>query len=180
MSNDTTLSRRGLLTNLGMLLNGCVAAALAIPAIQFLLSSLTHGCANGRVDWVTLGPIDQFPEGETKLATFWDRLADPTENKTVNAACWVRHIKGEQFQVFAVNCVHLGCPVRWFRQSGLFICPCHGGSYYRDGSRASGPPGRGLHEYPYKIDNGLITIQTGEITIPGVGASLMRKAQRCA
>ncbi len=46
---------------------------------------------------------------------------------------------GNKFQVFAINCAHLGCPVRWFAQSKLFLCPCHGGAYYEDGSRASGP-----------------------------------------
>ena len=61
---------------------------------------------------------------------------------------------GEKFQVFAINCAHLGCPVRWFPQSGLIHVPCHGGAYYRDGSRASGPPERGLFEYPYKVENG--------------------------
>ena len=49
------------------------------------------------------------------------------------------------FQVFAINCAHLGCPVRWFPESRLFMCPCHGGVYYEDGSRASGPPPRGLY-----------------------------------
>ena len=48
------------------------------------------------------------------------------------------------FQVFAINCAHLGCPVRWFPQSRLFMCPCHGGAYYEDGSRASGSAGAGL------------------------------------
>jgi Rieske Fe-S protein len=47
------------------------------------------------------------------------------------------------------------------------MCPCHGGAYYRDGSRASGPPERGLFEYPHKIANGLITIQAGELPTPG-------------
>jgi Rieske Fe-S protein len=84
------------------------------------------------------------------------------------------------FQVFAVNCAHLGCPVRWFPQSGLFMCPCHGGAYYRDGSRASGPPERGLFEYPHKVEKGLITIHAGEMPTPGPGASLMRKATPCA
>jgi len=32
------------------------------------------------------------------------------------------------------------------------MCPCHGGAYYADGSRASGPPERGLFEYRYKIE----------------------------
>ena len=180
MSNDTTFSRRGLLMKLGMVFNGCVAAALAVPIGRFLLSSITRGRANGYLDWVSLGPVTQFPEGETRLATFRNPLVMPTDGKTVDTACWVRRVEGDQFQVFAVNCAHLGCPVRWFPQSGLFMCPCHGGAYYRDGSRASGPPERGLFEYPYKVENGLITIQAGEMPTPGPGASLMRKEPPCA
>jgi len=84
----------------------------------------------------------------------------------------VRRIEGDQFQVFAVNCAHLGCPVRWFPQSGLFMCPCHGGAYYRDGARASGPPERGLFEYPFKVENGEITIHAGELPTPGQTATL--------
>jgi len=180
MPNDTTFSRRGLLMKLGMLFNGCVAAALAVPIGRFLLSSITRGRANGYLNWVSLGPVGQFPEGETRLATYRNPLVMPTDGKTVDTACWVRRVEGDRFQVFAVNCAHLGCPVRWFPQSGLFMCPCHGGAYYRDGSRASGPPERGLFEYPNKVENGLITIQAGELPTPGPGASLTRKAPPCA
>jgi Rieske Fe-S protein len=179
MTNVTTISRRGLFMKLGVLLNGVVAAALAVPIGRFLLSSITRARANGYLDWVSLGSVSQFPDGETRLATFRNPLVMPTDGKTVDTACWVRHVEGDQFQVFAVNCAHLGCPVRWFPQSGLFMCPCHGGAYYRDGSRASGPPERGLFEYPYKVENGLITIQAGEMPTPGPGASLMRKEPRC-
>ena len=180
MSNETTFSRRGLLMKLGIFFNACVAAALAVPIGRFLLSSITRGRANGYLDWVSLGPVTQFPEGETRLATFRNPLVMPTDGKTVDTACWVRRVEGDRFQVFAVNCAHLGCPVRWFPQSGLFMCPCHGGAYYRDGSRASGPPERGLFEYPHKVENGLITIQAGEMPTPGPGASLMRKEPPCA
>jgi Rieske Fe-S protein len=180
MSNDTTLSRRGLFMKLGILFNACVGAALAVPIGRFLLSSITRGRANGYLDWVSLGSVSQFPEGETRLATFRNPLVMPTDGKTVDTACWVRRIQGDRFQVFAVNCAHLGCPVRWFPQSGLFMCPCHGGAYYRDGSRASGPPERGLFEYPNKVENGLITIQAGELPTPGPRASLMKKGPPCA
>jgi hypothetical protein len=71
--------------------------------------------------------------------------------------------------------------VRWFPQSGLFMCPCHGGAYYRDGSRASGPPERGLFEYPYKVKDGVVTIQAGELPTPGSPtASLLGQKSPCS
>ena len=181
MSNENTLSRRGLFMKMGMLFNGLVAIALALPIVRFLLSSLTRGRGDAYLSWVPLGRVNEFPEGETRLVTFQNPYVMPTDGKTVDTACWVRRIEGDQFQVFAVNCAHLGCPVRWFPQSGLFMCPCHGGAYYRDGSRASGPPERGLFEYPHKIENGLITIQAGELPTPGSAtASQFGKKPPCA
>jgi quinol---cytochrome c reductase iron-sulfur subunit, bacillus type len=180
MSNETLLSRRGLFMKLGILFNGVVAAGLAVPIVRFLVSSVTLGRQNAYTSWVPLGRVNEFPEGETRLATFRSPFVMPSDGKTADTACWVRRIEGEQFQVFAVNCAHLGCPVRWFPQSGLFMCPCHGGAYYRDGSRASGPPERGLFEYPIKIEDGVITIRAGELPTPGPTAALGREKPPCA
>jgi Rieske Fe-S protein len=180
MSNENVISRRALFMKLGILFNGLVATALAVPMVRFLLSSITRGRGNAYLSWVPLGSVKEFPEGETRLATFRNPYAMPTDGKTVDTACWVRRIKGDQFQVFAINCAHLGCPVRWFPQSGLFMCPCHGGAYYRDGSRASGPPERGLFEYPHKVENGLVTIQAGELPTPGGPIALIKGKPPCA
>lgn len=178
--NESTISRRSLFTKLGILVNGLVATALAFPMTRFLFSSVTRGSGNAYLSWVPLGSVNEFPEGETRLATFKNPYVMPTDGKTVDTACWVRRVAGEQFQVFAVNCAHLGCPVRWFPQSALFMCPCHGGAYYRDGSRASGPPERGLFEYPHRVENGLVTIQAGELPTPGGVAALLGKKPTCA
>jgi len=180
MSNENMVSRRGLFMKIGIFFDGLVAIALAWPVGRFLLSSVTHSRGKAYVSWVPLGHVSDFPEGETRLATFRNPYVMPTDGKTADTACWVRRIVGEQFQVFAVNCAHLGCPVRWFPQSGLFMCPCHGGAYYRDGSRASGPPERGLFEYPHKIENEWVTIQAGELPTPGLSAALIAGKLPCA
>src|ERR1700739_122586 len=179
MSTDKTLSRRGLFMKAGILFNGLAAMVLAVPIVRFLLSSVTRGRANRYLSWVSLGSVSQFPEGETRLATFRNPYVTPTDGKTADTACWVRRVAGDQFQIFAINCAHLGCPVRWFPQSSLFMCPCHGGAYYQDGSRASGPPERGLFEYPYKVQNGLLTIQAGELPTPGSAIALLKGNSPC-
>jgi Rieske Fe-S protein len=75
----------------------------------------------------------------------------------------VRRLDGERFQVFAINCTHLGCPVRWFQESGLFMCPCHGGVFYQDGRHASGPPPRPLYQYEHRIRDGKLEVRGGQI-----------------
>ena len=166
-STGDSVSRRGFFMKLGILFNGFAALVLAVPVVRFLFASVTRGRENGYLSWVPLGNVTNFPEGETRLATFRNPFVMPTDGKTVDTACWVRRVASDRFQVFAINCAHLGCPVRWFPQSGLFMCPCHGGAYYRDGSRASGPPERGLFEYPYKIENDVLTINAGQLPTPG-------------
>jgi Rieske Fe-S protein len=179
MPNENVLSRRGLFMKMGMFFNGLVATALAVPIVGFLMSSVTRGRANAYLSWIPLGSLSEFPEGQTRLTTFRNPNVMPTDGKTVDTACWVRHIAGDQFQVFAVNCAHLGCPVRWFQQSGLFMCPCHGGAYYQDGSRASGPPERGLFEYPTRVQDGILTIQAGELPTPGGAIALLKEKSPC-
>jgi menaquinol-cytochrome c reductase iron-sulfur subunit len=178
---QNTISRRALLVKLGILLNGLIAIVLTIPIFRYLFSTVTRERKNGYLSWISLGSVTQFPEGETRLASFRNPYVTPTDGQTADTSCWVRHVSGEQFQVFAINCAHLGCPVRWFSQSGLFMCPCHGGVYYEDGSRAAGPPERGLFTYPCKVENGLVQIRAGELPTPGspVAANLERKS-RCA
>src|SRR5208337_167552 len=110
--NESVLSRRGLFMKIGILFNGVVATALAAPIVGFLLSSVTRGRANGYLSWVPLGPVSEFPEGETRLATFRNPNVMPTDGKTVDTACWVRHVQGDEFLVSAIRFVHVPLPRR--------------------------------------------------------------------
>ena len=154
-------SRRGFLFRLGIALNVIGAALVGVPVIGYVF-----GAVRRRTDgqsWIPLGPVGGFPAGQTRLATYENPVRVAWDGATAKVACWVRHVEGERFQVFAVNCAHLGCPVRWFAQSRLFMCPCHGGAYYEDGSRASGPPPRGLFEYEYQIRDGVLWVRGGQL-----------------
>src|SRR6202795_1499588 len=102
MSEENTLSRRSLLMKLGILFNGIVATAIAVPIVRFVLSSITRGRANSYLAWVPLWSGGEFPEGETRLASFRNPNVTPTDGKTVDTACWVRRVAGDQFQVFAI------------------------------------------------------------------------------
>jgi menaquinol-cytochrome c reductase iron-sulfur subunit len=167
MSEENGTPRRALLAKLGLFFNGIVGAALAVPIVSYLLSPVTRDRKPGYRSWLSLGQLDQFPEGQTRFATYRNPVVNPWDGKTADIACWVRNVDGRNFQVFAVNCAHLGCPVRWFPQSSLFLCPCHGGAYYQDGSRASGPPERGLFQYQYKVEDGNLMIDGGQLPTPG-------------
>jgi Rieske Fe-S protein len=166
-TTSMTVSRRTFLTKLGLAFNALVGGVLAVPIVRYLLSPIARERRPGYESWVSLGPVEQFPVGETRFAIYRNPVVTPWDGETASIGCWVRHVSGDSFQVFAVNCAHLGCPVRWFAQSGLFMCPCHGGAYYADGSRASGPPERGLFEYRYAVESGHLLIEAGEMPTPG-------------
>ncbi len=179
MSEEKPLTRRWLLLGIGIAFNAVVGAAIAVPVIGYLLSPIKK--KNAYLKWISLGKLADFPTGETRLATFVNPFERPQDGETANTPCWVRRVSDQKFQVFAINCAHLGCPVRWFPQSELFMCPCHGGVYYADGERASGPPERGLFTYDYKIEKGELHINAGRclpwrdqaklVTITGKGNS---------
>src|SRR3979490_865262 len=180
MSEQQGRSRRTMLVKVGIVLNGIVGAALAVPILRFLLSPVTREKKFGYESWLSLGGLEQFPAGQTRLATYRNPVVNSWDGETGDIACWVRNVDDQTFQVFAINCAHLGCPVRWFPQSSLFMCPCHGGAYYQDGSRASGPPERGLFEYPFRILDGKLHIEAGATPTPGPSASNITKRPPCA
>lgn len=154
-------SRRDWMFKAGVALNVVAGAAIAVPLIGFVFSSVIK--RKDPRDWIALGPIDKFPEKQTRMATYRNPFTRPWDGETAEIPCWVRRVEGEKFQVFAVNCTHLGCPVRWFQESGLFMCPCHGGVYYEDGSNAAGPPPRALFTYEHKLEKGQLWVKGGQM-----------------
>ena len=155
------VSRRWLLMKAAIALNGVIGVGLAIPIVRYLLWPVRKDSEYN--SWVSLGSADNFPLGETRLVSFTNPWRRPWDGLTDDIPCYVRRTGNREFRVFAINCAHLGCPVRWFPQSQLFMCPCHGGVYYADGSRASGPPTRGLFTYPHKIVAGNLQIYVGQM-----------------
>jgi menaquinol-cytochrome c reductase iron-sulfur subunit len=125
---------------------GC--AALVVPAAGFVLSPLWR---QAPVVWRSVGKLDDFKHGETTSVTLVDASPLPWAGITAHTAAWLRRTGDREFVAFAVNCAHLGCPVRWMPGANLFMCPCHGGVYYEDGSVAAGPPPHGLSRYPARV-----------------------------
>jgi len=171
-ADPAAVSRRWFLLKASMALNGVVGLVLAVPVVRYLLSSARSG--SSFKSWLSLGPVDSFPVGQTRLAYYKNPYARDWDGQTDNVACYVRHISSKQFQVFAVNCAHLGCPVRWFPESQLFMCPCHGGVYYADGERAAGPPERGLFTYDWKVAGNSLHIYAGEMPTLSTTAKLVQ------
>ena len=151
-------TRRDFLLQVGVVLNAIAGLMIGLPIVGFILSSIIK--STPRV-WFSLGPVSKFQEGAMRMAVYENPYRREADGQTARLTCWVRRSQGDEFKVFAANCTHLGCPVRWFEESQLFLCPCHGGAFYADGEHAAGPPPRGLYVYEHKVENGELQIKAG-------------------
>jgi menaquinol-cytochrome c reductase iron-sulfur subunit len=158
-------SRRQFFTKLSVTLAGIAGAIVGIPVIGSFFAPLFK-----KPDpvWRPVGNINSFKIGEFVKVNFEDASPLPWAGVTAETAAWIRRDDENTFTVFSVNCAHLGCPVRWVPGAKLFMCPCHGGVYYEDGSVAAGPPPRGLYSYPVRTNKGQVEILTGPIPITTV------------
>lgn len=156
------ITRRGFLEKVSAIVGAVGALLVAIPAVAFLL-----GLRETPQVWATVGRVDDFALGDTKQVAFADPSPLPWAGVTAQTAAWLRRDGAEQFTAFAMNCTHLGCPVRWIASANLFMCPCHGGVFYKDGQVASGPPPAPLTTYPVRVRDGQVQILTSPLPISG-------------
>jgi len=163
MSDDAAvLSRRRLLSRVSLALSGLAAAVVSVPIIAYLLSPLLRPAPN---QWRDLGGVDDFQLGQTVEVAFDEPSPLPWAGQTARTAVWLRRTGEREFTAFGLNCTHLGCPVNWRPDASLFLCPCHGGVYYADGSVAGGPPPRPLVHYDIRIAEGdRVQVQTRPLT----------------
>jgi len=75
---------------------------VTVPVVKYLLSPVKSDDAYK--SWISLGGIDSFPVGETRLAKFTNPVGRSWDGETDGVACWVRRIADKEFQVFAINC----------------------------------------------------------------------------
>lgn len=165
MNDDTsekTQSRRQFLARLTLGLGGLAAAIISVPVIAAVLAPFLKKSTQS---WRDVGEAGEFETGTTNLVKFEDSGPDAWAGTTAHTAAWLRKNGENDFIAFSVNCTHMGCPVRWEQGAQLFMCPCHGGVYYKDGSRASGPPPKGLQKYEVRVLNGQVQILTAPIPI---------------
>jgi menaquinol-cytochrome c reductase iron-sulfur subunit len=159
----TDLDRRRLLARLGIFVGSVSAAIVGIPSIAFLL-----GLRKAPEVWRSLGAAGSFQIGQAVEVSFLDSSPLPWSGVTARTAAWLRRESDQQFIAFAINCTHLGCPVRWLPNADLFMCPCHGGVFYKDGTVASGPPPKPLVTYPVRVRDGMVEILTSPLPITSI------------
>jgi len=129
-----------------------------VPVVGFLVGPLLRRTGEF---WQPIGLASAFTVGETVRVTFTDPSSLQWAGVAASTAAWLRRESEQEFSALAVNCTHLGCPVSWLPDAQLFMCPCHGGAFYKDGAVASGPPPRPLPRYQVRVRDGQVEIYAG-------------------
>ena len=158
------INRRKFLGRVSIALSGLGGALVGVPVIGFLFAPLLRRIPNS---WQVVGAVEEFRVGETRQVVLRDDSPLPWAGVAARSAAWLRRDTEQDFVAFSVNCTHLGCPVRWLQDASIFMCPCHGGVFYKDGAVAAGPPPHPLTRYQVRVQNGQVEVLTDEIRVSG-------------
>ncbi|NOY57314.1 MAG: ubiquinol-cytochrome c reductase iron-sulfur subunit [Calditrichaeota bacterium] len=81
---------------------------------------------------------------------------------------FVFHETRGYFYAVSAVCTHLGCTVAWDSQGitdhkeGIFLCPCHGSEFTKEGDVIRGPARRHLDRYHPSVEDGQLVVDTSE------------------
>jgi hypothetical protein len=82
-----------------------LAFLFAVPVVGYILGPAKRKEMKKELAWVTLGPLTQFPEGETRLATYRNPFVRPgmatRQHSLLGAADFRRQVAGLRHQLHA-------------------------------------------------------------------------------
>lgn len=149
-----THTRRSVLGWLVTGINLAVMAALAVPAVKFVVSPLSR---KSKEKWVDILGEGDLNEGETREVSYVISIQDGYQTVDRKYTVYL-HRTADGFKCFDPACTHLGCKIKFQDDQRRYFCPCHGGVFSEEGKVVSGPPPSGLVEHPVKVENGRILV----------------------
>jgi menaquinol-cytochrome c reductase iron-sulfur subunit len=143
-------------------LAGLAGLAVLVPGVGFFFGPFIKRKLE---KWEVIGKVTDFKPGTTTEVTFEDPSPLPWAGVIGKTAAWLQRGSDGEFIAYSVNCTHLGCPVRWIADAELFMCPCHGGVYSKNGDVTGGPPPRPLTRYKIRVNGENVEIFTAELPL---------------
>ena len=150
------IGRRRFLSRLSIALSGVGAIIVGVP---FVIEWLELTLRASPTAWRTVGKVDDFKIGDTVEVQYLNAAPLPWTGVSAINGAWLRREDATHFTALTIYCQHLGCPVHWSQEAELFLCPCHGGVYYADGTVAAGPPPRALPHISVRVQDGLVELE---------------------
>ena len=147
-----TMNRRAAFALGGQAFGAAAVAAVLLPVVGF---------DNPEETWEGVGAPEDFTPDTYRQAviTIVDGVGDSGKSTVyIRQGSETLNEDPEVFIAISTRCAHLGCPVRFVKAAGNFICPCHGGVYDFEGKVIGGPPVRPLDRFQTRIVAGELQV----------------------
>jgi menaquinol-cytochrome c reductase iron-sulfur subunit len=148
-------SRRGFYLTFIYGLWGLISAALAAPALLYLLLPPK---VRRDSEWIEAADPKQLRPKMPVEVVFRKNHVDGWKITSEKETAWVVKISDQQTLAFGPQCTHLGCAYHWDEAKAQFLCPCHNSVFAVDGTVVAGPAPRPLDRYETKIENGKLLL----------------------
>jgi menaquinol-cytochrome c reductase iron-sulfur subunit len=155
-----SMTRRNVFIVAGQALGGAAGLAVALPVVGFAIAPIFD---HPEEHWEGVGSPDDYTPDTYRQAVI--TIVDGVGDAGKTTVYIRRGITEEPFNedpgsfvAISTRCAHLGCPVRFVRAAGTFICPCHGGVYDFEGKVIGGPPVRPLDRFQTRVQAGELEV----------------------
>ena len=159
-----TMNRRAAFALGGQAFGAAAVAAVLLPVVGFAVAPIFD---NPEETWEGVGAPEDFTPDTYRQAviTIVDGVGDSGKTTVyIRQGSETLNEDPEVFIAISTRCAHLGCPVRFVKAAGNFICPCHGGVYDFEGKVIGGPPVRPLDRFQTRLVD-----SKGEVKPDGAG-----------
>jgi menaquinol-cytochrome c reductase iron-sulfur subunit len=164
------LSRRNFVVRALGVIGGAIVAVLGIPIVGFasapgwqarspvrlLSTSIVPTLRSSTL--TSVGKLADFEVGVPQYVKVDRPVVDGWVEENAPVGVHVVRTSETDVAAFDPHCTHLGCPLAWSTGSKSFACPCHGGSFNRDGEVIAGPPPRPMIRYETRIQDGEVFV----------------------
>jgi Rieske Fe-S protein len=109
--------------------------------------------------WRKAASIFDLPPNTPFAAVLAERRSDGWLETSKQSVVYIDR-EGGGYRALSATCSHLGCRVTWNETKSQYLCPCHGGTYDREGRVVAGPP-----PAPLRRVNLRVNAQTSDIEV---------------
>jgi Rieske Fe-S protein len=128
--------------------------------VAFVMGGTVIGPAFGarRANWWPAASMSDLIEGEPTPVTIRRAHTDGYRQTVDREVVFLIRTNGG-VKALSSTCTHLGCRVAWDAGAALLKCPCHGGTFDRNGAVTSGPPPAPLATLATRIESGQVLVE---------------------
>jgi quinol---cytochrome c reductase iron-sulfur subunit, bacillus type len=132
------MNRRNMLAWLSRALQTCVAGAVVIPGLRYILPGLRTS-RSGAGTFQRVARLQDLRPGQPLQVTIVGRKQDGwsvADSQVLGRVWLIRDADGNDSKIkaFTTVCPHMGCQIQLHPKGAGFVCPCHRATFGMAGS----------------------------------------------